>query len=169
MKNNFTISQRNAIVEKHLWCIKAVMKQNRALIRAAKLDTDIGDGQLGTFLHHVAQRTGDGDLAAAIVHDLHLDGQGLASDAGPGQTVGNTDGIGPVEEIGLDEAGAQQLFQAAAGHRNVFCFAGRDLAGTLAQDTGDSTLQGADTGLTGVAVNDAVEPSSSSGQVMFNS
>ena len=40
MKNNFTISQRNAIVENYLWCIKAVMKQNRALIRAAKLDTD---------------------------------------------------------------------------------------------------------------------------------
>ena len=40
MKNNFTISQRNAIVENHLWCIKTVMKQNRALIRAAKLDTD---------------------------------------------------------------------------------------------------------------------------------
>ena len=41
MKNNFTISQRNAIVENHLWCIKAVMKQNHALIRAAKLDADL--------------------------------------------------------------------------------------------------------------------------------
>ena len=40
MKNNFTISQRNAIVENHLWCVNAVMKQSRALIRAAKLDTD---------------------------------------------------------------------------------------------------------------------------------
>lgn len=40
MKNNFTISQRNAIVENHLWCVKAVMKQNHALIRAAKLDAD---------------------------------------------------------------------------------------------------------------------------------
>ena len=40
MKNNFTISQRNAIVENHLWCLKTVMKQNRELIRAAKLDTD---------------------------------------------------------------------------------------------------------------------------------
>ena len=40
MKHNFTISQRHAIVENHLWGIKAVMKQNRALIRAAKLDTD---------------------------------------------------------------------------------------------------------------------------------
>ena len=40
MKNNFTISQRNAIVENHLWCVNAVMKQNCALIRAAKLDAD---------------------------------------------------------------------------------------------------------------------------------
>lgn len=40
MKNNFTISQRNAIVEDHLWCIKAVIKQNWALIRAAGLDAD---------------------------------------------------------------------------------------------------------------------------------
>ena len=40
MKNNFTISQRNAIVENHLWCVNTVMKQNRAFIRAAKLDTD---------------------------------------------------------------------------------------------------------------------------------
>ena len=40
MKNNFTISQRNAIVENHRWGIKTGMKQNRALIRAAKLDAD---------------------------------------------------------------------------------------------------------------------------------
>ena len=38
------------------------------------------------------------DLAAAVVDDLHLDGQGLAADAGPGQAVGNADGIGAVEE-----------------------------------------------------------------------
>ena len=40
MKNKFTISQRNAIVEEHLWCIETVMKEHRAHIRAAKLDTD---------------------------------------------------------------------------------------------------------------------------------
>lgn len=39
-EKQFHHSQRNAIVENHLWCIKAVMKQNRALIRAAKLDAD---------------------------------------------------------------------------------------------------------------------------------
>lgn len=27
-------------MENHLWCVNAVMKQNRALIRAAKLDAD---------------------------------------------------------------------------------------------------------------------------------
>lgn len=40
MKHEFSVSERNALVEQHLWCIKAVMKQNRALIRAARLDPD---------------------------------------------------------------------------------------------------------------------------------
>ena len=40
MKNTYTIEERNRIVEEHLWCIKAVMKQNRALIEAARLDRD---------------------------------------------------------------------------------------------------------------------------------
>ena len=40
MKNTYTIEERNRIVEEHLWCIKAVMKQNRALIKAARLDRD---------------------------------------------------------------------------------------------------------------------------------
>ena len=40
MKNNYSIKERNRIVEEHLWCIKAVMKQNDALIRAARLDRD---------------------------------------------------------------------------------------------------------------------------------
>lgn len=52
MKNKFTISQRNAIVEDHLWCIKAVMKEHRALIRAAKLDTDDVYQQLALRLIH---------------------------------------------------------------------------------------------------------------------
>lgn len=40
MKNNYSIKERNRIVEEHLWCVKAVMKQNDALIRAAHLDRD---------------------------------------------------------------------------------------------------------------------------------
>ena len=40
MKNSYTIEERNRIVEEHLWCVRAVMKQNGELIRAARLDRD---------------------------------------------------------------------------------------------------------------------------------
>lgn len=40
MKNNYSIAQRNEIVEDHLWCIGATMKKNTALIRAARMDRD---------------------------------------------------------------------------------------------------------------------------------
>ena len=121
------------------------------------MDAGIGDGQLGALLHHVAQRTGDGDLAAAVVDDLHLDGQGLAADAGPCQTVGDADGVGAVEELGLDHAGSQQLFEAGAGDGDILRLAGSNFPGALAQDAGDGALQIADAGLAGVAVDDAVE------------
>ena len=121
------------------------------------VDADVGHGQLRALLHHVAERTGDGDLAAAVVHDLHLDGQGLAADAGPGQTVGDADGVGAVEEIGLDHFGAQQLFQIGAGHGEALHLTGCDLAGAFAQHTGDGALQIANAGLADIAVDDAVQ------------
>ena len=40
MKNNYSVAQRNAIVMEHLWCINAVIRQNRALMRTAGLDYD---------------------------------------------------------------------------------------------------------------------------------
>ena len=40
MKNTYTIEERNRIVEEHLWCIKAVIRQNQGLIRAARLEYD---------------------------------------------------------------------------------------------------------------------------------
>lgn len=40
MNNNYSIAERNKIVEEHLWCVKAVMKQNGPLIRATRLDRD---------------------------------------------------------------------------------------------------------------------------------
>ena len=40
MKNNYSIEERNRIVEEHLWCVSAVMKQNSELIRAARLDRE---------------------------------------------------------------------------------------------------------------------------------
>lgn len=40
MDNIIYLSQRNRIVEEHLYCIKKVMRQNWALIKAAHLDKD---------------------------------------------------------------------------------------------------------------------------------
>lgn len=40
MKNNYSIAQRNAIVEANLWCIDSVIRQNRPLMRAAQLEYD---------------------------------------------------------------------------------------------------------------------------------
>lgn len=37
---NMTIPQRNSLVEKYLWCIDSVIKQNHSLIKAARLDRD---------------------------------------------------------------------------------------------------------------------------------
>ena len=40
MNNNYTIAQRNALVEKYLWCIDTVIRKNRLLLRAARLEYD---------------------------------------------------------------------------------------------------------------------------------
>lgn len=40
MKNNYSIAQRNAIVEANLWCIDSVIRQNRPLMRVARLEYD---------------------------------------------------------------------------------------------------------------------------------
>lgn len=40
MKNNYSIAQRNAIVEDHLWCIDSIIQKNRPLMRAARLEYD---------------------------------------------------------------------------------------------------------------------------------
>ena len=40
MKNGFTITQRNAVVEQHLWCIDMVMAQYAAWLQAAPIDPD---------------------------------------------------------------------------------------------------------------------------------
>jgi len=40
MKNNYSIAERNRIVEEHLYCIDRVIRRNRPLMRAAHLDYD---------------------------------------------------------------------------------------------------------------------------------
>ncbi len=40
MKASISVTDRNRIVENHLWCIDAVMKKNAKTIKAARLDPD---------------------------------------------------------------------------------------------------------------------------------
>lgn len=75
MNNNYSIAERNKIVEEHLWCIKAVMKQNRELIRVTRLDSDDVYQQLAERLIR-AVRTFDpdkGDFLKYIFHQLHYE------------------------------------------------------------------------------------------------
>ena len=50
MNNNYTIAQRNALVEKYLWCIDTVIRKNRPRMRAAQLEYDDGYQQLALRL-----------------------------------------------------------------------------------------------------------------------
>lgn len=40
MKNGFTITQRNAVVEQHLWCIDTIMAQYAAFMQTEPVDPD---------------------------------------------------------------------------------------------------------------------------------
>lgn len=40
MKNGFTITQRNAVVEQHLWCIDTIMAQYTAFMQTEPVDPD---------------------------------------------------------------------------------------------------------------------------------
>ena len=40
MNNNYSLTQRNELVEKYLWCIDTVIRKNRPLMRAAQLEYD---------------------------------------------------------------------------------------------------------------------------------
>lgn len=64
MKNNYSIAQRNAIVEDHLWCIDSIIQKNRPLMRAARLEYDDVYQQLAIR------------LIKAVAGYAHGDGQG---------------------------------------------------------------------------------------------
>ena len=59
MKNNYSIAQRNAIVEANLWCIDSVIRQNRPLMRAARLEYDDVYQQLALRLIKAVTRKRD--------------------------------------------------------------------------------------------------------------
>lgn len=54
MKNNYSIAERNRIVEEHLWCIDRVIRKNRSLMRAARLDYTLPP-ELSYFIDQLAE------------------------------------------------------------------------------------------------------------------
>ena len=58
MKNNYSIAQRNAIVEANFWCIDNVIRQNRPLMRAARLEYK-GAGDIICCLDESGSTAGD--------------------------------------------------------------------------------------------------------------
>ena len=75
MNNNYSIAERNKIVEEHLWCIKAVIKQNRELIRVTHLDYDDVYQQLAERLIRAVGtfNLNKGDFLKYIFHQLHYE------------------------------------------------------------------------------------------------
>ena len=75
MNNNYSIAERNKIVVEHLWCIKAVIKQNRELIRVAYLDYDDVYQQLAERLIRAVRtfNPDKGDFLKYIFHQLHYE------------------------------------------------------------------------------------------------
>jgi len=52
MRNNYSIAERNRIVEEHLYCIDNTIRRNRHLMKAAHLDYDDVYQQLAIRLIH---------------------------------------------------------------------------------------------------------------------
>lgn len=67
MNHIYSIAQRNELVEENLWRIKAVIKRNRALIRAAHMDAEDVYQQLALRLIRAVE-TFDPDKGALSQH-----------------------------------------------------------------------------------------------------
>lgn len=67
MKNSYSIAQRNAIVENHLWCINSVMKKHWRQISAAHADRDDVYQQLALRLIHAVENF-DPDKGTLQIH-----------------------------------------------------------------------------------------------------
>ena len=72
MKNNYSIEERNRIVEEHLWCVKEVVKHNKKAIRKAGLDVEDMEQELGICLIRAAEKYDEtyGDIRDYIFMEL---------------------------------------------------------------------------------------------------
>ncbi len=72
MKNNYSLEERNRIVEEHLWCVEEVVRHNRKAIRAVGLDEDDASQDLSLRLIHAVGKYDqeEGDLCNYLFMEL---------------------------------------------------------------------------------------------------
>lgn len=89
MKNNYSVAERNRIVEQHLWCIDSVIRRNTPLMIAAHLDRDDVYQQLAIRLIRAVEGFDPqkGVLRQHIFAQLHYE---LLSCKSPYRTTGIT-------------------------------------------------------------------------------
>lgn len=72
MKNGFTITQRNAVVEQHLWCIDTIMAQYAAFMQTEPVDPDDVYQSLAVRLIRAVNSYDPRKGYALFVIDCHL-------------------------------------------------------------------------------------------------
>ena len=72
MKNNYTVLERNRIVEEHTGCVKTVIKENRDAIRRARMDIEDVSQELYLRLILAVETydTSEGELRSYIMDAL---------------------------------------------------------------------------------------------------
>ena len=112
--------------------------------------TNKADARLRRLLHHIAELAGQQKLSFSR-HHIDLDLQRIAADCRPGKTAHNTNLRFFVGRLELIPLFSEELFQVFFRHNNLFYLFLENLSRALSADSADLALQGADTGLSGVA------------------
>ncbi|MCY1278548.1 hypothetical protein D9M69_328910 [compost metagenome] len=127
-------------------------RNTQALRAAAHHRQSCGDG----FGHHVAQRTGFGQLALTG-NDRRLDSQQFATDLGPGQTSHLADLILLLGQSVTVLANTEIVLERFGGDLNRKALLTRVLLHGLAADLGELALEAAHTSFAGVVTNDVAD------------
>ena len=118
------------------------------------IGTNITQGRMGGFFHHIAQVPGKLQLAGAIHHvDFYF--QCFAANRGPGKAGHQSHLITAGQTVRQIFANTQEGFQVAAGYRDFFCvLPGEKLHIRFAAQFCQITLQITNAGFPGIAAND---------------
>ena len=116
--------------------------------------TDIAEGRMDGFLHHVSQITGELQLAGAL-HHVHLNLKGLSPHTGPGQAGNQPHLVRARQAVRQELTDTQELLHIGGGNGNALQLrVAQQLHIRLAADIAYRPLQITHAGFPGVALND---------------